>query len=195
MAERYELIIDFSKCPLGTKVVLRNGDLPNTVDFDNTGQGDAVRRRVTPPTTPVTDVIPASLPSERGRAAQGEPWPLRRRTLEFVRTGSEWTVNGQIWEDVIASGFREVAADPNLGDIEVWEFVNNSGGWFHPIHVHLVDFKILSRNGRPPPYEQGPKDVAYVGEGETGEGGSCRFGPHEGRYMIHCHNLVPRATT
>jgi FtsP/CotA-like multicopper oxidase with cupredoxin domain len=72
----------------------------------------------------------------------------------------------------------------------VWDFKNNSGGWFHPVHVHLVDFRILSRNGGAPrPYEQGPKDVAYVGEGETVRV-VMKFGPHEGRYMIHCHNLV-----
>src|SRR3712207_7016590 len=45
---------------------------------------------------------------------------------------------------------------------------NSSGGWFHPLHVHLVDFQVLSRNGRPPrPEELGPKDVVYVGEGEV----------------------------
>ena len=45
---------------------------------------------------------------------------------------------------------------------------NSSGGWFHPVHAHLVDFKILDRNGKPPfPYELGSKDVVYVGENET----------------------------
>ena len=80
-------------------------------------------------------------------------------------------------------------ADPGLGDVEVWDFENRSGGWFHPMHVHLVDFKVLSRNGRPPfAYERGPKDTAYVGENET-VSVLARFGPHRGRYMIHCHNV------
>ena len=36
------------------------------------------------------------------------------------------------------------------------------------MHIHLVDFKMLTRNGKPVfNYEQGPKDVAYVGENET----------------------------
>jgi FtsP/CotA-like multicopper oxidase with cupredoxin domain len=52
-----------------------------------------------------------------------------------------------------------------------------------------VDFKILSRNGRAPfPQELGPKDVVYVGEGETVRL-LMKFGPHRGRYMVHCHNL------
>lgn len=57
------------------------------------------------------------------------------------------------------------------------------------MHIHLVDFQILSRNGAPPrPFERGPKDVAYVGENETVRL-IMRFGPEHGRYMIHCHNL------
>jgi FtsP/CotA-like multicopper oxidase with cupredoxin domain len=57
------------------------------------------------------------------------------------------------------------------------------------VHIHLIDFQILSRNGRAPfAYERGPKDVVYVGEGETVEV-LMRFGPHRGRYMVHCHNL------
>jgi FtsP/CotA-like multicopper oxidase with cupredoxin domain len=54
----------------------------------------------------------------------------------------------------------------------------------------MIDFKILDRNGSPPrPYERGPKDVAYVGEGESVRV-IAKFGPQVGRYMMHCHNLV-----
>jgi hypothetical protein len=110
--------------------------------------------------------------------------------LEFERGGGLWTVNGRTWDDVIASGFREVVADPGLGDVEVWTYANGGGGWFHPVHMHLVDQKILSRDGRAPfDYELGPKDTIYVGENESVDI-IMRFGPHRGRYMIHCHNLV-----
>lgn len=54
----------------------------------------------------------------------------------------------------------------------------------------LTDFKILSRNGKPPrPEELGPKDVVYVGEAETVRL-IMKFEKQIGRYMIHCHNLV-----
>ena len=73
--------------------------------------------------------------------------------------------------------------------MEIWEFQNKSGGWFHPVHVHLIDFKILDRNGKPPsPQELGPKDVVYVGENETVRVLAKFEG--SGRYMIHCHNLI-----
>ncbi len=80
-------------------------------------------------------------------------------------------------------------ANPELGDTEIWDIENKSGGWFHPVHIHLIDFKILNRNGKAPfPYELGPKDVVYVGEGEKVRL-IMKFGPHRGKYMVHCHNL------
>lgn len=48
---------------------------------------------------------------------------------------------------------------------------------------------MLSRNGRAPfAYELGPKDTVYVGESETVRL-LMQFGPHRGKYMLHCHNL------
>jgi FtsP/CotA-like multicopper oxidase with cupredoxin domain len=114
----------------------------------------------------------------------------RTRRFEFIRKDGHWTVNGKTWQDVIASDYQYVWANPGVGDIEIWEFVNKSSGWFHPVHVHLVDYKVLDRNGEPAfAYERGPKDVVYVGENETVRV-IAQFGPHQGRYMMHCHNLV-----
>jgi spore coat protein A len=56
--------------------------------------------------------------------------------------------------------------------------------------VLQIDFKVLDRNGGPPfSYELGPKDTVYLGESEAVRV-IAPFGPHTGRYMIHCHNLV-----
>ena len=98
------------------------------------------------------------------------------------------------WEDIIASNYKETVANPASGDVQIWEITNKSGGWFHPVHIHLVDFKMLTRNGKPVfNYEQGPKDVTFVGENETIRA-IMKFGKAgdpttDGRYMIHCHNL------
>lgn len=108
------------------------------------------------------------------------------RTRDFVleHEGGQWTINRRIWDPNLQ------VANPGLNDVEIWRFTNDSGGWFHPMHAHLIDFKILDRNGRPPfPYELGPKDTAYVGENETVRV-IARFGPQEGKYMLHCHNTV-----
>jgi spore coat protein A, manganese oxidase len=189
MAERYEVVIDFAKYAAGQRIVLQNRGLPNNVDFDTTGvimafdvTGDATDTS----DNDVPDVINPDNETMKLQPSQAK----RTRLLDFVRQNGEWTVNGLTWEDVINSGFKDTVANPGLDDIEIWELRNKSGGWFHPVHIHLVDFKILDRNGQPPhPYEQGPKDVAYVGEGESVRV-IASFGPHLGRYMIHCHNLV-----
>jgi spore coat protein A len=112
------------------------------------------------------------------------------RPVAFERDGGRWTINRSTWEDVIDSGFKKTIGNPGLGDVEIWELRNPGGGWFHPVHIHLIDFRILDRNGQPPfPHERGPKDVAYLGENETVRV-IMRFGPSPGRFMTHCHNLV-----
>jgi FtsP/CotA-like multicopper oxidase with cupredoxin domain len=189
MAERYEIVVDFAKYPIGTRVVLQNLGLPNNIDFATTGVVMAFD--VTADATDLSNnAIPPVLNPDNDVMRLTESEAVTTRTMEFKRQGGEWTVNGQTWEDVINSGFTQVVASPKLGDVEIWELKNDSGGWFHPVHIHLVDFRILDRNGQPPhPYERGPKDVVYVGESETVRV-MMRFGPQIGRYMMHCHNLV-----
>ena len=116
--------------------------------------------------------------------------------MELVRQGGEWTINGQTWADVEQSGFVASLANPALNSVEVWDIRNDSGGWHHPLHIHLVDFRILDReidrNGvrvAPRPNELGPKDVVHVGENERVRV-IARYGPNAGKYMVHCHNLV-----
>jgi FtsP/CotA-like multicopper oxidase with cupredoxin domain len=124
---------------------------------------------------------------------------VRNIVVKHNDVNNLWTLNDQTWEDVVASGFTSVLANPALGDTEIWEIENKSGSWFHPLHIHLIDFRILSRNGKPPfPYELGPKDVMYIGAGEKvraimkfgSTDTNSPFSKQVGKYMVHCHNLV-----
>jgi FtsP/CotA-like multicopper oxidase with cupredoxin domain len=179
MAERYEFVIDFAKFPIGTKIVLQNLSLPNNEDYTNTNkvmQFDVVARQGTddssvPSTLRPYSVIPTSS-------------AVRTREFRYERSNGLWVINGKIWDP------KRIDANPQLGDVEIWRLYNNSGGWFHPIHVHLIDAQIIDRNGKPPfPYERGFKDVFYVGENESVRV-IGKFGPHTGKYMSHCHNSV-----
>jgi FtsP/CotA-like multicopper oxidase with cupredoxin domain len=189
-AERYGVVIDFARYAIGQQVVLRNLELKNTVDFSTTRQ--VMRFDVTADASDLSNnTVPAVL---NPGGSFGDPTPLqpsqavRTRDWQFKRRRGAWSINGEFWD----SG--RIDADPALGDVEIWRFQNTSGGWFHPIHTHLVDFRILDRNGRPPQvYELGAKDTTYVGENETLRV-IARFGPHRGRYMLHCHNLVHEDT-
>jgi spore coat protein A, manganese oxidase len=189
MAERYEVVIDFARYRIGQRIVLRNISPDNNIDFDTTHQAmafhvvdDARHRR--------HNHVPRDLNPRTQVMGLTESMAVRTRRFEFERQHGLWTINGKTWADVINSNFTFVSANPGLNDVEIWELANPHGGWFHPVHIHLIDFKILDRNGRPPfDYERGPKDVVYVGENETVRV-IARFGPHRGRYMMHCHNLV-----
>jgi spore coat protein A, manganese oxidase len=188
MAERYEVVIDFANLK-GKRVVLENRSLPNNVDFETTGVVMAfdVLQDVT---SSANNEVPAKLNPGNETMLLEESQARTTRLMDFKRQGGEWTVNGLTWEDVINSGFNDVVANPGLDDVEIWELRNKSGGWFHPVHIHLIDFQVLDRNGQPPhPYERGPKDTVYVGEGEAVRV-LAKFGPNKGRYMMHCHNLV-----
>lgn len=190
-AERYEFLIDFRTYQTGQRIELRNLSNDNNVDYDFTNKIMAFEVVDTPVDTsdPTWNRIPTTLVDSEVMNLQASQATKTRR-FRVKRDNDMWTIDGVTWADVIASNYRKVAAQVELGATEIWEFENSSGGWFHPMHIHLVDFKVLSRNGRAPfAYELGPKDTVYVGEGETVRV-LMKFGPHEGRYMIHCHNLI-----
>jgi spore coat protein A len=207
MAERYEVVIDFSRYTAGARIDLRNLGVPNSVNYDNTDK--VMRFEVTNDAfDPNNNEVPAG--GLYSLNPNKEVWDLKESEskgttkIEVVRQNGMWKIlavdakgvkTNMTWEDVVNSQYKNVVSNPRLGDVQVWEIKNGSGGWFHPVHIHLVDFRILDRNGKAPyAFEQGPKDVVYIGENEKVRA-IMRFGsPTDtdvtGRYMIHCHNLV-----
>ncbi|MFB9378545.1 multicopper oxidase family protein [Kineococcus gynurae] len=197
-AERYEVVVDFSRVPATTKrVELLNMSNPNNVDYDFTNKVMAFDLSDEPVDTSDPtwnrnyDGFPLA-PSETMSLV--ETGAERRVRLRVERANGLWTINGKTWENVIASEYRETVANPALNEVQVWEIENRSGGWFHPVHIHLIDFKVIGRtggSGRVLPHENGPKDVVYVGEGETVRLLIKFSSPtnQTGRYMVHCHNL------
>lgn len=194
-AERYEVIIDFAKYKIGRRVVLRNISPKNNIDYSHTDKVMAFDV-VAKPSTTSWNSIPKVLHKDNPTMALTPTADTVTRTMELVRQGGEWTINGQTWADVEQSGFVASLANPALDSVEVWDIRNDSGGWHHPLHIHLVDFRVLDReidrNGvrvAPRPHELGPKDVVHVGENERVRV-IARYGPNAGKYMVHCHNLV-----
>jgi len=189
-AERYEILVDFSKYAAGTRVELRNASNKNNVDFDYTSKVMAFDVTADPvdTTDPTAKTLPTTLVPSTAMSLKASQ-AVKTRRFRVKRDLNEWTIDGVTWRDVVESNYQKVLADPDLDAIEIWEIENSSGGWFHPVHIHLVDFQILSRNGSAPfAWEKGPKDVVYVGEGETVRL-IMKFEHNRGRYMMHCHNL------
>jgi FtsP/CotA-like multicopper oxidase with cupredoxin domain len=184
-AERADVVVDFGALPPGTTV-----DLLNTL-----GGGDQdriMRFEVTRPASDDSQVPDTLAPLERLSEAQAEG----TRDFVFAPTPQprfppfRWTINGRLFDPA------EVAARVPLERVEIWRFDNRTLGLGpaarqeHPVHVHLVNFLVLDRDGKPPQaYERGWKDTVLVGIDETVRV-IARFGPFRGKYVLHCHNLA-----
>lgn len=184
MAERVDVVVDFASYPIGSRVVLRNVDVDGDSGTADIMCFDVVRDERDTSTLP-------------NRLASFEP--LREanavRTRDFVFAGgpegfpphAHWTINGHDFDA------EQPIASPRLGDVEIWRLRNRRRfavlGMVHPVHVHLVRFQILDRDGRPPrAHERGWKDTVAVAPGEEVRI-IARFAGQRGRYLIHCHNL------
>jgi FtsP/CotA-like multicopper oxidase with cupredoxin domain len=201
-AERYEYLIDFSQYRVGQRIELQNLSNPNNKDYSLTSkimafdvsEDSVVDDELGGPDTDADwtiDSIPDLLAdSPCMDLTANDAVRTTALRLEHSDTTNLWTINGKTWQDVVDSGFTLNVATPAQNDVEIWTITNKGGGWFHPLHIHLIDFKVLSRNGKAPfAYEKGPKDVVYTGAGETLKL-VMRFEHQTGRYMVHCHNLV-----
>jgi spore coat protein A len=175
-AERYDVVIDFSRYPVGSKLVLGNA-LPLPASFSPLAQlmrFDVVRA------APDTSVIPSSLPViERLNPADA---PLVRR-IEFDVKNNTFYVNGLRFDP------SRVDCRVKLNTTEVWEIVDTSG-LPHTFHLHLVPFQVVSFDGGPPlPIHSGWKDTVFIPAL-----GSVRivFKPltFTGIFVFHCHMLA-----
>jgi len=182
MAERVEVVIDFSVYSIGTRIVLQNraghGRLSRVMCFD------VVRKERD------DSFVPESFAeSETLRVSEA----VRTRTFLFegrptlqLPPGVRWVINGEAFDP------ERIEAEPVLGEVEIWRFVSRSflsRVMLHPVHTHLVPFQILTRNGRPPRAEErGWKDTVAVDRDEVVEV-IMRWSGYRGRYLLHCHNL------
>lgn len=200
VAERYEVVCDFSKLKnkvlylynfkddkkmkdvpyfcyshLVAKLIISNNDQNNVPFIYNPvprGQVNIMTKVLSQ-----DDINKALTMINTGQA---------HRTFDFGRSNGHWTINGESWNTM-----KLAAEDVGQNTWELWKF-KTGGGWFHPVHIHLIDFLMLKRDGDfgIQPYEYlSPKDVLYLAPSNT-IWTIARFGAHKGDYMFHCHNLI-----
>ncbi|KAF2470226.1 uncharacterized protein BDR25DRAFT_226954 [Lindgomyces ingoldianus] len=183
MGERYEIIVDFSNYG-GKNITMKNArGMGENIDYVAT---DMVMRFTVG--NSVSNNSNNNLPSNLVHV----PFPPDKteadKDFTFERIGDEWLINGVGFSDVE----HRILTKPPRGAVEVWT-LHNSGQGTHPVHIHLVDFQVLSRTGGRNtvyPYEAaGLKDVVWLAAGETVRV-AARYAPWDGVYMFHCHNLV-----
>jgi FtsP/CotA-like multicopper oxidase with cupredoxin domain len=221
-AKRREVIVDFSKyldgspTHKGEEIYLVNvaqmldGRMPNGPFMEGDGDEDLVPDPQYDPNyrvpmmkfviggdAPDDSVIPQRLRELPVIDTRGIP----RRTFEFKREkfGGElqWAINDLPFDPVKPIAF------PRRGVPEVWTFKNNGIGWVHPVHLHMEEHRILTRDGinvaQPPSVpnvaggnnadDLSREDVVALGPGE--EVTFYRnFRTFLGPYVTHCHNLA-----
>ncbi len=196
--ERYDVVMDFEPYPAGTEIILTNdapapfpgdpgiGVIPNVMKFIVTDQPGHV------------DPIPAALrpvdPLLEGDAVMTRTFEMEKIADPSPCTANVWKINGLGWDDITEY--------PELGDTEIWSFVNKSGV-AHPMHMHLVFFQLLDRQPfeliggvvtpavmptPAGPQEAGWKDTVEVPPFEIVRV-IARFEDYAGKYAYHCHIL------
>jgi spore coat protein A len=169
-AERFDLVIDFSRYPVGSKVTLRNqadsGPLGQIMQFHVT------RAEADSPAIPPQ--LSTLEPPDRHSATT-----TRVFRFSYKRGMTSWTINGKPFDPA------RMDARPALGSTEIWQLETDFN---HPLHLHLVHFRVLAHSGRPGQWDAGWKDTIDLGPGETANI-LVHFEGYKGRYVFHCHNL------
>ena len=210
-SERADVIVDFShRAARGREVRLLNtarapfpkGEVPDPrttgrVMAFRVGTGavkDASRIPDRLRDTPLPDLRPTAAIRELLLVENVDEFGRLKTLLGTVRDGA------RTWHDPITE-------DPLLGSVEAWDIYNTTEDT-HPIHVHLVHFRVVSHrrfegevepsgaltevrwledDRSPGPDERGPKDTVRVPPGTR-----TRIVAHfdlPGRFVWHCHIL------
>lgn len=210
VAQRVDVIIDFSDFKVGDQVVLENHL------HQDQGQGPSGQTLNPPDGILRFDVVAleaedkSRIPETLRELPEIDLSEVRReRSWDFGYTGGLWTINGLIMDP------NRIDAAVEHGSAEIWTFRNSGNAWSHPIHCHFTEFLILEMNGQPydPRWLQtgedkfthdkadkkrarigrfmgGPRrDVATLLPGDEMKV-FMRFKDFLGKYVMHCHNVV-----
>ena len=218
IAERYDIVVDFSQFAPGTKLYFVNtlehrdgagpkDNIPLNDILSGKYKGDPVvgkfmEFRVREYAGTDLSMNPADYVEgkkkmiPRATFTAAELANARRRSFEFGKSGgtdeSPWTIKTDGGNGLQADTTR-VSAAPEIGSVEIWTLKSSSGGWSHPIHVHFEEGQILNRAGAAPPLWEkwARKDVYRLGPELNSSPEvqiAIRFREFLGSYVEHCHN-------
>jgi spore coat protein A, manganese oxidase len=205
-AERADLIVDFSRLE-GKSIILSN-DAPAPFpgwEFSTAHRAqlyELMQLRVVSRATGNSRPLSAAssvpfFPLDASKTVTIRDFILSEQMDDQGRS-TGMLINGKRYDDPVTEFVK-------LGSTEQWRFINATED-AHPMHLHLVQFQILGRQGfdivafrkgrlqligtqRPPaPNENGWKDTAVVKPRDILTI-LVRFERYTGRYVFHCHML------
>jgi FtsP/CotA-like multicopper oxidase with cupredoxin domain len=214
--ERLDVWADFSKLKVGTQLALNSLAFSGAENVDGNSMGGMSSSNAPELGAAMTlfnvkiaraetetlqlpsklAALPLLRPEDATNAAQPRP-------VELSLQGMKWVMNGKPFEMTTATPQETV----KLNSIEQWEIINklNPGammdakGMAHPIHLHGVQFQVISRQVLPELaagwqtvkdgyVDEGLKDTVMVMPGERVKL-LMKFEKYSGLFTYHCHNL------
>ncbi|GHH95792.1 multicopper oxidase family protein [Streptomyces capillispiralis] len=178
--ERADIVVDFSRYPVGTELVLANR--PDAVPG---GPADLVSQvlqfRVTR-TAADSSVVPGVL-----RTLPELPPATVDRSVELFMDETSGP-HGLAYIDGKVYDHDRIDTEIAYGTTEIWTVTNANQIAPHNFHMHLVQFRVLERNGQPVTSgpEYGLKDTVSLMPGETVRL-QATFTGYRGTYVYHCH--------
>jgi spore coat protein A len=143
--ERFDVIVDFTGLPLGTRVMMGNDAREPFPDGDETELTELMQIRIDTP-VPANDAdlsVPAAslkLPNVPRLNAQQKLAPRDVVLQELVDEEDNplmVQLNGRAFHDPVEDFVK-------AGSTETWEWINLTGD-AHPMHTHLVTFQVVDR--------------------------------------------------
>lgn len=151
VAQRTDIIVDFSKYEDGDQIALVN------VLEQTDGEGPS-GRLMDPPDGMMCFRVKGTEPKHAYHGYDGNghipnyfrPVPdvdmslvKQERVFDFDYDGGLWTINGRVMDP------NRSDAGVEQGSAEIWTFRNTGNSWSHPIHCHFTEFIVLEVNGVP----------------------------------------------
>ena len=193
-AQRADVVMDFSRYAPGTVLYLVNtaeqtsgrGPTADLERIGTTGFSERIMKIVVgakAASTPSNSVAAGTLLRENVPILESEI--SNRRTFEFHRSNGLWLINQTHYDSQLTNNVMPV------GVAEQWTLSNGSGGWWHPIHIHLESHQVVTINGKAPsptyfPEKQFKSDTTLLGPNTTAVI-NMKFRTFEGPFVFHCH--------
>jgi len=161
-ARRHDVVVDFNGFE-GESLILHN-DAESPYGGENSGSDlpEVMLFRVKDTDVDDLSEVPDGLGNVPNLVENGESDVDNERFLTLEEATDQFgrlklQLNGTDWNPALDD--ENLQEKPTLGDTEVWHLVNNTPDT-HPIHLHLVQFQVLGRNG----FDTGIFDSNYDGD-------------------------------
>jgi spore coat protein A len=130
MTERADILVDFSQFPAGTQITMINAGA-------NLATVGTIMRFTVQSTTPVAPPAIAALPARTTLVADA---PRRIKTFHNITDAAGNSSRATDGLDYSAPALEYAL----VGSTEEWDVINIGGGG-HLIHLHLIEFQVVSR--------------------------------------------------